>query len=323
MDMQPGCDYSVRLIAHASFRLKSATCCRLILSVALVLVLLGGWPAAYAQKPQVTGISQCGTLITLPGTYQLTKSLQSPSFTVDCIRIKASAVSLNLGGFNITGPFGQNVTAAGIRILDSASGVQIGAFGSTIEGFAVGILVEGTGVSLLGPLVVTENLQQGVLVNHANNVVIQNLSSGGNAGTGLEVALSSGVMVQSQVTLQSNNGYGLWVHSSSGNQFFELSATQNLMSGIYVGESGALSSGADKSPATAPAASQQNIFLAGGVIANGGSGIVIGSGDTLNYIVGMQGQSNGATDAVDQNGDCTHNTWTQNMFATKNPACIQ
>lgn len=308
--MQPGCDYSVRLIAHASFRLKSATCYRLILSAALVLVFLGGWPAAYAQKPQVTGISQCGTLITLPGTYQLTQSLQSPSFTVDCIRIKASAVSLNLGGFNISGPFGLNVTAAGIRILDSASGVQIGALGSTIQGFAVGILVEGTGVSLLGPLVVTKNLQQGVLLSHANNIVIQNLNSGGNAGTGLEIALSSGVMVQSQVTLQSNNGYGLWVHSSSGNQFFQLFATQNLLSGIYVGESGAL-------------ASQQNIFLAGGVIANGGSGIVIGSGDTLNYIVAMQGQSNGATDAVDQNGDCTHNTWTQNMFVTKNPACIQ
>src|SRR5262249_56078211 len=103
-----------------------------------------------------------------------------------------------------------------------------------IEGYAAGILVEGTGVSLIGPMLVTENLQQGILLNHANNVVIQNLSSSGNAGPGLEVALSSGVMVLGQVTLQQNNTYGLWVHSSSRNQFFQLAAAQNNMSGIYV-----------------------------------------------------------------------------------------
>lgn len=328
--MQPGFPAcALRPVRNLSSRLLLDVQRRLYpLSATLVMLLLGGsWSVANAQKTPSTPITQCGTLITQPGIYALTQSLQSSSLTVDCIRIKSPGVSLNLAGFNLTGPGGTNVTAAGVRFLDTAAGVQFAGGGSTIQGFGVGILIAGSGVSLLGGsgLVVSGNAQQGILVSNASNVVIEEVTSAGNGAAGLEVAQSSGVIVQNQCTMQGNTGYGLWVHSSSGNQFFGPFAFQNKLSGIYVGESasGQPRSGDAKASAPAPASSQHNVFLGSGVISNTVDGIIIGSGDTLNYIVGTQGQENGGTDAVDQNGDCTHNTWTQNTFQTRNPACIQ
>jgi hypothetical protein len=43
----------------------------------------------------------------------------------------------------------------------------------------------------------------------------------------------------------------------------------------------------------------------------------------MNTVLGIEAQSNTTYDAIDGNGDCTHNTWTQNTFTTTNPTCIQ
>jgi hypothetical protein len=305
-------------------------------------------PAAEAQNT-ATPVTQCGTIISAPGIYGVKQSLQSTSDTVDCIQISASGVALTIPiGSSLRGPGGAGVTAAGIRILESVQGVELFLQGATIQGFGVGILNEGSGVSMLGGypqgFTVTGNAAQGVLISNANSVVINELISEENGAAGLELSHASGVIVQGNSLLQSNGGYGLSVHSSSGNQFFDVDVFDNKLDGIHVGEpstgagvnrltgfeafgnagAGGVSANPIRfRPFSNTSASQHNIFVGGGVVQNGGAGIAIGRGDSLNVVTGMGGQSNWLADAVDENGNCSLNTWTKNEFSTQAPSCIQ
>jgi hypothetical protein len=306
------------------------------------LLLLGLTMAAAVAAPRaavaqlITPINQCGALISKPGLYSVTESLKSTSDTLDCIQINSSGVNLAITG-NLTGPGGSQVTAAGVKILPSAKGVHVDLSGVTVQGFGVGILVQGSIVSITGGgtgLSVQGNAAQGVLLSNATTVSITNLGSASNGGAGLELSHSTGVIVQGGITLDSNGTHGLWVNASSGNQFINIQAADNILDGIYVGESSAgQSRTGEATPDASPSArccfggsgttSQDNIFIVGGVIHNGDSGIVIGAGDSLNVVTNMVGQQNPANDAVDENGNCTTNSWSNDAFAKTKPSCIQ
>jgi len=302
--------------------------------MALMLMVSGRWFSLEAQQFQKIPITQCGTVISSPGFYILSQSIKSASLTVDCIQVSSPGVILGLSGSNLYGPGGNGVTAAGIRILSSASGVVLDVDGTTIRGFGAGVVVEGSGVAILGgqnALTVTGNSAQGILLSNASSVVFDGgLNSRSNGGAGVELSQTAGVTMLGTAFLESNQGHGLWLHSSSGNQFIDVEVDQNKMSGIYVGESGGIQSSVDEgdqgnrvTTSGAAAPSQHNVFLVGGSILNTGAGIEIGLGDTMNVVFGIEAQSNTTYDAIDGNGDCTHNTWTQNTFTTTNPTCIQ
>jgi hypothetical protein len=299
----------------------------------LILAVCGIGQTAEAQingKP----INSCGTVISEPGYYIVSNSLQSSSETVDCIQIASPGVGLAVHA-QMTGPGGSNVTAAGIRVTSKATGVSLNLANATIEGFGVGLVIEGSGV-LVSEGSVKGNAAQGVLISNATNVTIDDLNSTSNGQSGLELSNASGVLVEGQSMLESNGGNGLWVHSSSGNQFVGLSAYTNKQDGIYVGEADAIGK-RDKaedaqplsSPKTSNTVSQHNVFNGGGgldagtMLQNDVSGIVIGAGDSANIVIAMNSFENGDKDAEDKNENCTLNTWTQNQFGTNvSPSCI-
>jgi hypothetical protein len=59
------------------------------------------------------------------------------------------------------------------------------------------------------------------------------------------------------------------------------------------------------------------------IVASGTSHPAIDVTGTGNRIMHNTAMTEGATDLVDRNGDCTHNTWRRNIFVTSDPACIR
>ena len=300
-----------------------AYCNRIVNCVVIFQALaMAAWTGTALSA--TTAINACGTVISTPGVYAIGESLASTSATVDCIEIASPGVSLGLAsGISLSGPGGAGVTAAGIKVDDKANGVQINFFGAKIQGFGVGIDDEGSGIIISAAPTggeITGNAAQGILVDKADSVLIDSVDSENNGGAGLELLHASGVTVTGVPIFESNGGYGLWVHSSSHNQFFNVDAFENKLSGIYVGESGTdkLSAKArDGEPST------DNVFLDGGTVQNGGAGIVLDLGDNRNVVADFTGESNTDDDAIDGTPACTHNKWINNMFGTTNRSCIQ
>jgi len=306
--------------------------------------------AAALETTPPTNITSCGTVIKTPGYYVVRQDLQSTSKTVDCIQIAVPSVNLDLGA-NLTGLGTDDVSAAGISVLNSAKGVQVFLGNVTVQGFGIGIKVAGSGVTISGragnsefPFTVQNNAAQGILISNASTVLIDGLISENNGGAGLELSGASGVIVQGSPALTSNGKYGVWVHSSSGNQFFDFTIAGNQGGGIYVGESSPAGpgqvplqrldapgnpGGAGLSPApihnrtSNNGGSQNNVFFGGALQFNLGVGITIGQGDDFNVVTYVSGSNDEGDDAVDLNGDCTHNSWQFNKFTTVSPACIQ
>lgn len=298
---------------------------RTLRSVGIAVVALTLVAAAHPANAQVTPvqITSCGTTISTPGDYATATSLTSSSATEDCIDIDSPGVSLDVSNSTLTGPGGSGVTAAGIRITKDANGVQIFFLGATIQNFGIGIDDEGSGVVISAATAggtITGNAAQGILVDKADDVLIDSANSESNGGAGIELLHATGVTIKGVPSMSSNGGYGLWVHSSSHNQFFNLDSFENKLSGIYVGESGSdkLSAKArDGEPST------NNVFVDCGVIQNGGAGIVLDLGDNRNVVTRCTGQSNTDDDAIDGTPACTHNQWVNNMFVKTNRSCIQ
>lgn len=299
-------------------------------------IVVGALRPANAQNvqalPNATPISQCGTTISKPGSYEVTQQLQSSSDTADCIRISSPGVLLSISGKNLIGPGGVGASSAGIDILKSAYGVQVFFDDATIEGFGIGISVEASGVSLASTnngFTVKGNAAQGVLISNASNVQISGLTSNGNGAAGLELFNTTGVIVQGFSLLESNGTYGLWLHSSSGNQFFNVESSDNKADGIFVGETintvsavEPFRGGGELKSIEVSVPSKNNGFVGGALIHNGSDGISIGMGDSFNVVTVMQAQANSGKDAVDQNPGCGENIWSGNRFQTTNSSCI-
>ena len=280
-------------------------------------------PPTVGVGSQPTEITDCGTEIDTPGEYTVAQSLTSTSATVDCIDIDSPGVSLGLDNSTLSGPGGSGVTAAGIRIPEAAHGVQLFMLGATIEGFGVGIEDHASGVVISAAPTggeILQNAARGILVSHADDVVIDSVASEQNGASGIELDHANGVTVRGVPIVQENEGYGLRVHSSTHNQFFNQDAFGNKLTGIYVGESATdqLSANArDGDPST------ENVFLSCGVVQNGGAGIFPDFGDNRNTVSECIGQSNTDKDAIDGTPACKNNLWIDNSFVTTNRSCIQ
>jgi hypothetical protein len=323
-----------------------------LLAGLITLAIVAMPSGATAERIPFTPVEECGTVIGAPGSYTLTQNLVSSSAVMPCIEITSPGVIFLLEDYTITGPGGVHALSQGIRIFASAYGVQLVSSGATIQGFNIGILNEASGVSITGNtqgLTVTKNNAQGILISNASSVVMQNLNITDNGGAGLELSHATGVILQGTSFLQGNGGHGLWLHSSSGNQFLGVESFDNKLAGIYVGEPANIAeqnegsaseteravnarslprnwsptsrSGSATVGNSAP--SQDNIFIRGAVIQNDGPGVAIGSGDYHNIVANISAQSNKGKDAVDENGSCGGNRWLANEFAETDPNCIQ
>lgn len=170
--------------------------------------------AARAVAGGVTPLDTPGFPITLsqPGSYRLTGNLVQPDPNTDVIVIQANAVTLDLGGFAITG----SVTCSGVptacvpafaggRAIQDAGGftrttVRNGEITGTGQGMVLGQGCHVEGVRISETSTVPLSCSGGAAVVREVQVVR-------TGGTG--IALTGGVVERSAATLNSGNGIQL------------------------------------------------------------------------------------------------------------------
>jgi hypothetical protein len=246
---------------------------------------------AKGPKPCGVSITKCGCTITAPGFYDVAApDLLDVTLNKDnsCIAIKASNVVLALDGKMIGGA-GAGI---GIHVLPGANNSFIEGGGGTISGWDTGIMVE------------------------ANNAVIENLSSNGNATTGIELNKARNVTVTG-TTSNSNGKNGIWLNSSSSSQVIGSAEVEsNKGPGILIG----CTSGCPKS-----AGSNQNRILSNMLVTKNQSGIMVAAGSQHNVITNNAASMNSpGDDLMDSNNDCGTNLWFNNGASpTAEPAtCV-
>lgn len=255
------------------------------------------------------------------------------------IIIGASGITLDLGGHTVFGA--SSSTSSGLLVENQRAGVRVR--NGTVTGFQLGI----SGVQVVGStfegLIVRNNRCHGIEVlgfgsagfltaarenTMRGNVIRENGCSGvrlfqrsesnlvernaitGNAGSGVFLELTgpnnsprSNTVRQNSIT--SNGGDGItdqgFFNTFSGNVI-----RGNAGNGVNI----------------------VNIF--GGsdtvqgnqVTGNGANGIVVRFGRTGVQVVGNTSTGNASVDLVDENPQCSGNTWSGNIFGTRNQTCI-
>jgi hypothetical protein len=144
--------------------------------------------AAAQPKP----ITSCGTTVSVPGSYLVTQNLTSASTSVPCIKVTASGVTIDLGGFVLTGIGGSSPgIAAGLGPLSISNGFIRSFFGG-ISAPVLGVRVRN--VTVIGPK------GDGALVGDNAEVTdseFQSFSDGDGLNVGKNVLVTGCTMVGS------------------------------------------------------------------------------------------------------------------------------
>ncbi|MBE3602940.1 hypothetical protein IMX07_04805 [bacterium] len=191
------------------------------LAGAIALLIASAFPAGgFVRKPPPlplivsTSITACGR-ITHPGYYEVDSPLTAGSDPADCIQISAANVSLNLNGQAITG-----VNAgSGVHVMPTGAQAYIEGGGATIADFMDGIEIDGVGATVEN-FVAADNLDAGVLLNHARLATVANFATNGAGGDGeLDGVRLVGAAQNSIASFSAShvNRFGVWLLGSSHN----------------------------------------------------------------------------------------------------------
>lgn len=247
------------------------------------------------HKP--TAITACSTVITNAGRYFLANDLkQCPDFGVS---IAVSDVALELRGHTIQGVF-------------STSGVI------TVNGGSTGL----SNIEIEGPGTVTGSGfgQAGIAFQNVHHSRVHNLVMVGN---NFGIAVSAGDFTDDQTiaaTASTDNefrdnvcagnfGHGITVNGGNHNRFIHNNLSGN---GFPFGGHGLFLFNA-----------KDNVASHNTTDSNTQVGIDIGPFGSGNTVDENTALGNFSGDLTDENGDCLHNTWTDNSFNSNSPACIQ
>jgi hypothetical protein len=116
-------------------------------SVPVCVSILALFTSVAAAQPKP--ITACGTTISVPGSYVVTQNLSSASTSVPCIKVTASGVTIDLGGFVLSGIGGSSPgIAAGLGPLSISNGFIRSFFGG-ISAPVAGVRVRN--VTVIGP----------------------------------------------------------------------------------------------------------------------------------------------------------------------------
>jgi parallel beta-helix repeat protein len=248
--------------------------------------------AAFAQLP--TPISQCGTVITQPGTYTVANDLSC--FFQDGIDIVADHVILMLNShqisaFSVFGFFGNGISV-GIGVPSGNSHVSVLGPG-TITGFNAGINFEQVSHSSVRDVTSTSNFF-GIVVN-------------GGFAAGCNQSCPSTKNVFQGNTSTFNDQHGFTMNGANDNTFRDNNASNNFNgNGLLL----FTASGNDVNGNTATG--------------NGDSGIAVSSGTGMNNTIkNNTAQNNTNFDLNDGNTNCDSNSWKNNIFGSSNQSCIQ
>lgn len=285
----------MKLLSHFAARKYNHLNMRIALAMLAGIALLFSAQSARADDDghHATPITVCGTVISQPGRYFLANDLkQCPGFGIS---IAVSDVEVQLRGHTIQGTFtdGDIVAHGGATGL---SNIEIEGPGTLTQGFT-GIAFENVHRSRVHHVVVVGNFF-GIGVNagdFTSDATVQATASTDNEFRDNVVA--------------GNLAHGITVNGGNQNRFIG-----NNLSGNGINPPG------------------HGLFLFNGnnnvarhntTDANSGSGIDAGISGSGNLIDDNTALGNRGLDLNDENGDCTHNTWTDNSFNFNFPACIQ
>ncbi len=323
----------------------------------LTIILVGAGGVAQALETCENPVNVCPCGIKSAGTYILNNSL-TLSTPGDCIHISASNVTLDLGGFTITGQPGQSSTLSGIGIwiLPGTTGVSVIGSGSTsasanaISQFQIGMEVDGAnavvddveadsnsvGIKFNGPgafgsdLTADSNDKNGIAaLPSAIAPYLTNLTADSNLVSGVKLSGTTGgfvAMVEASI-----DGYGVWLSGASYNTLANFTLSQNTWSGVYLGcyRSGPLGKAcpvgfppSNNNIITSVSSDPSNVSAAPNTP---NYGIAINVGNSYNRVIGVTAtnDSPGTYAAFDANTGCGTDLWFNNTFTVTNqPGCI-
>jgi parallel beta-helix repeat protein len=267
--------------------------------------------AMWAETP----ITACNFTINTPGTYSLTTDLTCGSG--DAIDVRASQVAVKLNGHILSTPGGPAANV-GIDIRPTSGRLDhvVIQGPGLIQKFGFGIYITQCDYCQIGLVTSAVNNFKGIGATtdagagHENDTVtfltVGSNQLVGNKQSGLSLGNSTSSVVQYNDA--SGNGYGVAggapgiVLSGPGNTVNNNTANGNLDSGITIGGT----------------ASRVYANTTNG---NGGKGIVVaGTGNQIFSNVSSVG--NAFFDMQDTNLNCDSNTWSNNIFFTRNLNCI-
>ncbi len=307
-----------------------------LLALTVVLVLTGPQSAwakkihASASPVDPTSVSACGTLSGTNTIYELTQNIITAS-TGNCIVLSGSNDTLNLQGYNITGPGAATSTGDGIRVTGSTDVIE--GFNSTISGFAVGVMDRAANTL-------------GDSVNMTYNGIGLEVTNGGFSGSGTtqmwvnfyaDYNTAQGAYLyncadECAITDfdASNNGAdGVLITGSATARVNVFTADDNGGAGVHVGCTSGCGTNSMITVGDAPI----GVVSTPAVTGNKGDGIFLDKSESaaIDQVFLVKATGNGLTsgyDLHDASTTCGSNHWVANNYGTadangtSNPACI-
>lgn len=161
--------------------------------------------------------------ITSGGAYYLTSNLNAPGGGGDGISIQAGQVSLDLGGFTLTGPGAIVGAGHGITTTNNFSNVKV--FNGTVRDWGGnGIHLDTSSECRIVDVMSLENGGSGIRVG--DDSFISSCMSAGNSGEGIYTGM------RSQVTGNTALGNSFGIYAGTGSNILDNVSANNGISGI-------------------------------------------------------------------------------------------
>lgn len=278
---------------------------RLLLGLSAIAGFVGAGSAMAAD------ISACGTTLSKPGFYQVTRDLTASGG--DCIDVNAARTIVFLGGHHLTG----NGSGIGVKFSSRAKGSFLEGGNATISGFAVGVEdgasnVRGDNFNAMG------NTTGGVLVSGAQGSTFSNFQASSNGSYGVHFLMGANSVAEG-AQASSNGSYGIWLDGAKGVRIDNFDTEQNAMAGVYVG---CATNGPGTSCSGGNHLGSANQVYDGFADGNGPYGVAIDANATANLVTSVEAMNNKSSDMLDLS-KCGNSSWFGNAFANATPSgCI-
>jgi parallel beta-helix repeat protein len=164
-----------------------------------VVFLVGSGPALGQPKP----ITACGTIISAPGSYVVTANLTARSTAVPCINVTSPAVTIDLGGFTLTGKGGSPGISSG---SSSSTSGTLTVVNGLIKLFKIGINAPVIG-NTINNVQIISNQGAGAVLGDDAQVRHSDFVNNGTSGSGDGLVVGSNALITDS-TFVSNKGNG-------------------------------------------------------------------------------------------------------------------
>lgn len=307
-----------------------------LLALTVVLVLTGPQSAwakkihASASPVDPTSVSACGTLSGNNTIYELTQNIITAS-TSNCIVLSGSNDTLNLAGYNITGPGTATSTGAGIRVTGSTNVIE--GFNSTISGFAVGVMDRAE--NTVGDMInmwydgIGLEVTDGGTFGSGTTQIWTNFSAEYNTAQGVYFNACADECTISDFVASNNGGDGVLITGSATARASVFTASYNGGAGVHVGCTSGCGTNSSIEVGDAPT----GYVTPGAITGNAHDGVFLDKSESaaIDQVFLVKATGNGVTsgyDLHDASTTCGSNHWVSNNFGTanangtSNPVCI-